>query len=149
MKKIRYLIILFLAIFLFIPTTKAENKVDLYLFHSATCEHCQKERAYLEELKKDYPNLEVHLYEVTEDKDNSALMKKVKDQMHIDNTYYIGFEDSIKDSITSLVKEESTNPSINVVDKIFNDEDISDIEIRNGKIDKIVTSFGTIDPNKI
>lgn len=159
MKKFRYLIILFLAIFLFIPTTKAENKVDLYLFHSATCEHCQKERAYLEELKKDYPNLEVHLYEVTEDKDNSALMKKVKDQMHIDNqqvpftiignTYYIGFEDSIKDSITSLVKEESNNPSINVVDKIFNDEDISDIEIRNGKIDKIVTSFGTIDPNKI
>src|SRR5574344_2829553 len=158
MKKI--ISVLILTLLFFIPTsTHALESVDLYLFHSATCEHCQAERAYLEELQTEYPNLNVHLYEVTDDKDNASLMKKVKEAMNISNqqvpftvigdTYYIGFEDSIKESMTELIKEESETPSTNVVDMIFNNHDISGIKIRNGKINKIVTSFGTIDPNNV
>lgn len=161
MKKLgsKILFLLF-ALLLFLPTsTKALNKVDLYLFHSKTCQHCQSEMKWLEEIKDEYPDLKIHVYEVTENKDNANIMNNVKKQMKvknqqvpftiIGNTYYIGFEDSIKESMENLIKQELDNPSPNVVGKILNNESIDNIDIKNGEINKIVTFLGTIDPNKI
>lgn len=159
MKYSKYLLVLLCSLFLFIPTSKASNKVDLYLFHSSTCQHCQAEREWLDEIQDTYPSLEVHLYEVAEDKDNASLMKNIKDKLNIDNQqvpftvigdhYYIGFEDSIKASMEELIKTEIESPSTNVIAKILNNEDVSDIKMKNGQINEIVTSFGTIDPNKV
>ena len=161
MKKIYWLLISLLVL---IPiNSKALENIDLYLFHSSTCEHCKAEIEYLDSIKDEYPNLNVHLYEVTERNDeareNAKLMSMVGEKMNIShvqtpftilgNTYYIGFEGSIQDSLGKLIEEESKNPSVNIVDKIFNDDDISYIEIRNGQIDKIVTVFGEIDPSKV
>ena len=148
MKKLYLLII---ALILFIPiNTKALEKIDLYLFHSSTCEHCQAEIEYLNSIKEDYPNLKIHLYEVTdpteESINNSELMKKVGATLNVKyqtpftilgTTYYVGFSDSIKDSLGKLIEEESKKPSTNVVRKIFNDEDISDIDIKYGVIDSL------------
>ena len=161
MKKIYWLLICLLVL---IPiNSKAKENIDLYLFHSSTCEHCKAEREYLDSLKDEYPNLTVHLYEVTERNDeykaNAKIMNNVGTKMgikHIQtpftilgNTYYIGFEGSIKDSLGKLIEAESENPSVDVVNKILYDEDISNIEIKNGKIDTIDTPFGKIDPNKV
>jgi glutaredoxin len=138
---------------------KADEVVDIYLFHSSLCSHCQAEIAYLQQLQEENPNIELHLYETINNKENDELMQYVKQQMNVNNvqvpftvignTYYIGFEDSIKESMDSLIKEELNNPSVNVVDKIFNNESIDGITIRNGEINKLVTFFGTIDPNEI
>ena len=67
----------------------------------------------------------------------------------VGNTYYIGFEDSIKDGIEKLIISESKEKSPDVVGKLLNNESISNITIRNGQISKIHTVFGDVDPNSV
>ena len=95
--------------------------------------------------------MNIHLYEVTERTDeakaNAALMTKVRDAINvkqnktpftiIGTTYYMGFEDSIKNSMDTLIKKELENPSVDVTKKILNDEDISGIAVSNGRIDTL------------
>lgn len=144
MKKIFWLLV---GIILFLPTNGLAKELDVYLFHSSTCEHCKAEIEYLNSVKDEY-ELNIHLYEVTdrtdEAKANANIMTKVRDAMHIKQnktpftiigtTYYMGFEDSIKESMDNLIKDEIKNPSTNVVDKILKDEDISNIKISDGRI---------------
>jgi len=40
--------------------------IHVVLFHSPTCEHCHRVQAYLDELKTEYPNLNVHRLSVLE-----------------------------------------------------------------------------------
>ena len=40
MKKIKYLFIIVLSFLFILPNVKAEEQIDLYLFHSNTCSHC-------------------------------------------------------------------------------------------------------------
>lgn len=141
MKKIYVILI---SLLLFLPINiKAKEIIDVYLFHSSTCEHCKAEIEYLESVKNDY-NLDIHLYEVTERTDeskaNASLMTKVRNALGvkqnktpftiIGNTYYIGFEDSIKESIDNLLKSDNINT--NVTKMIINNEDIKGIDIKNG-----------------
>lgn len=153
-KYITFCLILLISL-INIPKVKADD-IDVYLFHSATCQHCQQEIEWLESID-DVMSIDVHLYETFYNEDNYELMQQVKKEMNINNlqvpftvignTYYIGFEDSIKESINDLIIEEIKNPSVNIVEKIFNNESIKDIDIKNGEINKVVTIFGTIDPN--
>ena len=148
MKKIYFIII---SLLLILPiNTKALEKIDLYLFHSSTCEHCQAEIKYLDGIKEKYPNLKVHLYEVTDPTEesikNAEIVNNVASKLNIKyqtpftilgETYYIGFSENIEKSLTKLIEEESNNPSTNVVEKIFNNEDISDIEVEPGIVETI------------
>lgn len=155
-KLIRFFVVL--ALFLVLPVSAKADKLDLYLFHSESCTHCQAEIEWLNSVKDEY-DLELHLYEVTNNKENAELVKKIKKQMKVNNaqvpftivgnTYYIGFEDSIKDGIEQLIKDEISNPSPNVIDMLLNNQSISNITIRNGQISKIHTVFGDVDPNSV
>ena len=51
-KYIKYIVILVLALFTFIPSTKAleENIVNIHLFYSKVCPHCAKEIKVINEL---------------------------------------------------------------------------------------------------
>ena len=113
MKKIYWLII---SLLLILPiNTKALERIDLYLFHSSTCEHCQAEIKYLDSIKDKYPNLKVHLYETTDPTEEST--KNAKIGMNVASklgvtyqtpftilgeTYYIGFSENIEKSFGSL-----------------------------------------------
>ena len=55
MKKLK--ILLFSLLILLPISVSAKEKVNLYLFHSETCTHCQAEIKYLKELEKEYDNL--------------------------------------------------------------------------------------------
>ncbi len=148
MKKIYWLII---SLLLILPiNTKALEKIDLYLFHSSTCEHCQAEIKYLDSIKDKYPNLKVHLYETTDPNEestkNAKLGMKVASKIGVTyqtpftilgETYYIGFSENIEKSLDKLIEQESNSPSTNVVKKIFNDEDISDIDVKAGLVETI------------
>ena len=148
MKKIYWLII---SLLLILPiNTKALEKIDLYLFHSSTCEHCQAEIKYLDSIKDKYPNLKVHLYETTDPNEestkNAKLGMKVASKRGVTyqtpftilgETYYIGFSENIEKSLDKLIEQESNSPSTNVVKKIFNDEDISDIDVKAGLVETI------------
>lgn len=98
MRKIVYAIILFLML---IPSVKADdNLVNIYLFHSENCDHCKNEIELLDELEKEYSNIRVYKYEVS-DKDNSLLFGRVTNLLDaktggvpftvIGGKYYNGF----------------------------------------------------------
>jgi len=155
MKLINKILFCLLISILYIPNVLASEKVNVYLFHSETCQHCQAEIEWLNNAEDEY-NLDIKLFEVNSNKENMDLMISVADKLNINNpmtpftiigdTYYIGFEESVKESINNLIIEEGKNPSIDVMNKILNNEDISNITIKKGVIDNIHTIFGTINP---
>lgn len=74
MKKILYILLLFL---MFIPNVYADdNLVNIYLFHSDSCSHCQKEKELLNELEKEYSNIRIYKYEIGKE-ENSNLLGEV------------------------------------------------------------------------
>lgn len=151
MNKIKYILVFFLL--LLIPSfISAKEEVNVYLFHSETCMHCQAEIKFLDSIKEEY-NLNLHYYETYFNADNKELMNKVKDKMNIKsqyvpftiigNVYYIGFSDTIETAILESIKNYNNK---DVVDKIINNKDISDIEIISGEIGEIDTVFGKFNP---
>ena len=148
------------TILLLLPISiSAKEKVDLYLFHSETCSHCQAEIKFLEELEKEYDNLEVHLYETNNSKKNTELMIKIKEKLDIKspnvpftvigNYYYIGYSEGIKEGIKELVDKYSEEKQTNVIKPILENKEIPDIEILNGEI-KTINVFGiNINPAKL
>lgn len=157
MKKLKFLI---LTILLLLPiSVSAKEKVNLYLFHSETCGHCQAEIKYLKELEQEYDNLKVHLYEVDSHKDNAEKMIKVKEALKIDspnvpftvigNYYYIGFSDGIADGIKELVDQYSEEKETNMVKPVLEGKEVPDVEMLNGEIKTIKVLGKTVNPAKL
>lgn len=157
MKKLKFLI---LTVLLLLPiSVSAKEKVNLYLFHSETCGHCQAEIKYLKELEQEYDNLKVHLYEVDSHKDNAEKMIKVKEALKIDspnvpftvigNYYYIGFSDGIADGIKELVDMYSEEKETNMVKPVLEGKEVPDIEMLNGEIKTIKVLGKTVNPAKL
>lgn len=131
MKK-KILTIITLLVLLIPFNVRAGDKIDLYLFHSRTCPHCKEEIKYLDELKEEQKNLNVHLYEITENKDNSKLLKTVQSVMDEESNYvpftiignkvYIGFSNNTKLKIENTIKayEKESDKYIDVVDGVIN-----------------------------
>src|SRR4030042_5828874 len=69
------------AIFLFAVAdakiVHADNKVKLYFFWGKGCPHCTKEEIFLNQLKKEYPQLEVKSYEVRYNKENGRFFTQM------------------------------------------------------------------------
>lgn len=157
MKKLKLLII---SVLLLLPISiSAKEKVDLYLFHSETCSHCQAEIKYLNELEDEYDNLELHLYEINSSKKNTELMIDIKEKLDIDspnvpftiigNYYYIGYSEGIRDGIKELVDKYSEEKQVDVVKMIKDGKDVKDIDMQNGEI-KSINVFGkNINPAKL
>ena len=157
MKKLKLLII---SVLLLLPISiSAKEKVDLYLFHSETCSHCQAEIKYLNELEDEYDNLELHLYEINSSKKNTELMIDIKEKLDIDspnvpftiigNYYYIGYSEGIRDGIKELVDKYSEEKQVDVVKMIKDGKNVKDIDMQNGEI-KSINVFGkNINPAKL
>jgi thiol-disulfide isomerase/thioredoxin len=69
------------VLFMFLGTSalaaeisSGEDIQTLYVFYSRTCPHCKEELAFLEEIKDDYPGLEIRTFDVYE-KENSQLFR--------------------------------------------------------------------------
>ena len=130
-------------------------KVNVYLFHSRICTHCQDEIEYLNEIKDEY-NLDLKLYQIYEDSVNTNLMNEVKEKIGIDSpyvpftvigtNYVIGFSEGTTDSIIELIKKYD---GTDIVDKIINKEDISKITSETENLKTINTIFGKIDLAKL
>ena len=157
MKKLK--ILLFALILLLPISVKAKEKVNLYLFHSETCSHCQAEIKYLKELEKKYDNLEIHLYEVDRHKDNAELMKNIKKKLKItspnvpftviSNYYYIGFGDGIDDGIEELVKKFSEEKETDMIKPILEGKEIPKLKMVNGDIDTINVMGKELNPKEL
>ena len=165
MKKKLILLILFL--FLLIPiNVNASTDIDIHLFYSKTCPHCKAEKEYLNELEETNDNVKVHLYEITENKDNRALLKEVQDIIEapsnyvpytvIGNKQFQGFNNDTKLKIENTVKAYEEGNYIDIVGGIINKtitkdnyQDIidgKDIEVED-TVD--VPILGKIDPKSV
>lgn len=86
MKKFKLIIFSLFISIIFITNIKAEeNLVNLYLFYSNTCPHCEAEMELLDELQEDYDNLKIYKYEISEN-ENSLLLSKVSEMFDINVT---------------------------------------------------------------
>lgn len=85
MKKI--ISILVICFCLLIPTVQAEDKnlVNIYLFHSDTCPHCREEIKLLDELEKEYNNIKIYKFEISEE-ENSLLFSKIANIYNVKTT---------------------------------------------------------------
>jgi len=82
-----------------------DGKVHLYMFYSYDCPHCKKAHAFLEEVKKQYPELLVHQYEVKKNKGNiklfeaAAIEYNVKPQgvptIFVGDKNFVGFDENV------------------------------------------------------
>ena len=80
MKKI-FFIIIFLLLLSFSLPAQALEPVDVYLFHSQDCPHCQKELEFLDYLIQTDPLVRLHEFEVTQSQENRELFKKVGSEL--------------------------------------------------------------------
>lgn len=128
MKKKIFLLILFLI--LLIPiNVNATTTIDIHLFYSKTCPHCKAEKEYLKNLEKDNDNIEINLYEITDNKDNRALLKEVQDIIEapsnyvpytvIGNKHFQGFSNDTKLKIENTIKAYEKGNYIDVVGGII------------------------------
>ena len=163
MKKI--LLWLILTITLLFPMAINAEEINLYLFHSQDCTHCQSERKWLESIKDKYDNLNIYEYEITRNSDNSALLDKVKERLSSTSNYvpytvigeqhWIGWNEDNKAKITEAIenydfsKRDIVNEVINNIDgeKIGNNDD--SIENNDDKTEFTVPVLGKIDAKKV
>jgi cytochrome c biogenesis protein CcdA/glutaredoxin len=72
--RILFLILLLLhsALFLF-PIAAAQSPVSMYYFYGEDCSHCKEVAVLIEELEVEYPEIEVHKFEISYNATNSEL----------------------------------------------------------------------------
>jgi len=51
------------------PAAAETEQVNVYFFWGVDCPHCEKEKPFLEELKAKYPGVQVHDFEVWENRE--------------------------------------------------------------------------------
>ncbi|MCX6112972.1 MAG: thioredoxin family protein [Proteobacteria bacterium] len=90
-----------------------DGKIYLYLFYAYDCPHCKKAHEFLEELKKQYPELIVLQYEVKKNKNNIKFFESVagsygvKPQgvptIFIGGKNFVGFDEKV--TCNAIIKE--------------------------------------------
>lgn len=116
-----------------------KNLVNIYFFYGDGCPHCAKEEKFFETLIKEYPNIQIHFFEVWGNRKNSSLLKEATTLLNaklsgvpvtiIGENYIVGFQNSattgetIKDYINycSINECEDIGKALNVTrgDKIL------------------------------
>ena len=138
-KKILFLSLLIVSLFGFARSALAVNDVNLYLFWGEGCPHCAREKVYLNEIEKKYPNLNIYDFEVYKNSANQEYFKKAGEVLGenisgvpftvIGDKAFVGFNESItpgqieerivfcsenecEDSIGAIVFENKTGPPL-------------------------------------
>jgi glutaredoxin len=139
MKKLKYVILTILMFILFTSNAYAEENIRLYLFHSATCTHCQAENTWLDEIQDEYPYVDIVRYEINNNVMNYNFYLKVVEKTGINTggavpftiigtDYVVGFSDDAKNTIIKSINKFSNGNYIDVISMIKNDEDVSNIK---------------------
>lgn len=74
-KNIVFILVVYLSFISFVFADE-KNLVNIYLFYSDTCPHCESEQKLLSELQRKYDNIRIYKYEVGND-ENSLLLENV------------------------------------------------------------------------
>ena len=144
-KKVLLIFVLLFSFSLFNSNIKAENKdVTIYLFYGDGCPHCTSEKAFLKELQREYPKINIKYYEVWNNPENDKLMQILKEKYEItskgvpftiigDNAF-LGYNQNIGYQIEETVKSLIKNGDSNNAGEIINDPNI-DIDLEKVEFD--------------
>ena len=133
---------------------KNDDKVNIYLFYSKICPHCQKEEKYFEILKEKYQDkINIYTYEVTENKTNNEIMKSLKKELKensqgvpftiIGSKTFLGYDESLNERIENTIEsylDENTK-----TDNTYTIPILGKIEAKNASIILIAIILGFID----
>ena len=124
MKKILLALVLFLFVAIIMPAY-AQTSVELTLFYSQYCPHCEKEEIFLEKLVQKYPELKVTKYQVDTDKANQTLFQQTAQELGIKqlgvpltvigDQHFLGYGD---DSTTGKAIELAVQKTLKIKPKI-------------------------------
>ncbi len=144
--------ILIIIIILLSPLVNKANfvladseKTQIYFFSSAICPHCTKEREFLEELKKKYPEIEIKEYEVVYNPENKKILEEFYEKYQVPEKdkgwvpvtftpsgYFIGFNQQVAGDIENCLIEcignGQTTPS-QITIPIFGQIDLSNMSL--------------------
>ncbi|MCG2709891.1 MAG: hypothetical protein L6246_06210 [Thermodesulfovibrionales bacterium] len=89
------------------------NKFIVYFFWGKGCQHCDEEKAFLEEMKKKYINMQIKDYEVWYNKQNAILLSQMTDAYKIKvsgvpvtfvgENAFVGFSKQSKEEIETAI----------------------------------------------
>jgi cytochrome c biogenesis protein CcdA/thiol-disulfide isomerase/thioredoxin len=115
-------------------TLKANNKVDLVLFYGQGCPHCAGMIGFLEKMEMEYPQLEVHKYEVYSHKENIPLFQRLAQEYgkginavptaFVGDKSFVGFSNQIGNNIENKVKQCISNSCLSPLQHLRPTEDI-------------------------
>ncbi len=77
MKKIFIVLIFTFFLIINVNISQAGDDIDLYFFYGDGCPHCEKEEKFLERLKKEKDNINIHYFETWQNRDNAKLLASV------------------------------------------------------------------------
>ena len=154
MKKFKLIIFSLCISLMFITNISAEeNLVNLYLFYSNTCPHCEAEMELLNELQEDYDNLKIYKYEISED-ENSLLLNKVSEMFDInvtgvpftiigEKTFFGYSEENSKKKFIGAIEYYSSHGYIDKVGEYLGNE-LPTYDINNNDItvDEYIKEYG-------
>ena len=106
------LFLISLLLILPIGVNASEKVIDIHLFYSLSCPHCKEEKEYLTDLANKDKTIKIHLYEVTQNEENSQLLDNVQKLIDgetpyvpytvIGSKYRVGFNNSTKSNLIFL-----------------------------------------------
>jgi len=82
MKIFKFVLPIFFLLILFRPALAQEK--NIYFFYGDGCPHCANEEVFLEELKNDFPEIEIKFYEVWNNLDNVRFLESVSRKLNLD-----------------------------------------------------------------
>lgn len=146
MKKYKKLL-LFIILFLLVPL-KVNATVNMYLFYGDGCPHCAEEEKFLETYLNEVEDVSLIKFEVWHSKDNQELLSKVQNAINnhangvpylvIGNKPIVGYYENITDEQikNTVEKTKSKKKFVDLVQKVIDEEEITDVDKKNSKIGK-------------
>jgi glutaredoxin len=141
--KSKYFLLILIIVSIFSSTLLAqdtniiqtkEDKINVYFFGTSTCPYCADEKEFFTNYVKENPDVRVHYFELDTQRQNAKLLMEFSEAFDerstsvpitfISEKVWIGFSDSIKTQMETVINSCRENKCKDSFDYIENKEDL-------------------------
>ena len=119
MKKVLFLLV-FALVSLTLSAEEAQKTERFYFFYSDSCPHCHEAQPFVEELEKEFPNIEFKKLELSKVPENMAIFNKKVEKLGIKgggvptfvfrDQYIVGFKKGVfEEKIRAMINKPAEN----------------------------------------
>ena len=119
MKKVLFLLV-FALVSLTLSAEEAQKTERFYFFYSDSCPHCHEAMPFVEELEKEFPNIEFKKLELSKVPENMAIFNKKVEKLGIKgggvptfvfrDQYIVGFKKGVfEEKIRAMINKPAEN----------------------------------------